>query len=341
MKKSYIKILVGFIIGLLSFIAWSKFVDLNTTLNNFKTIKIFPAILGGGFFILSFIFKTLRWGKILLPIKKIKFSDLFKSYMCGIYINWVMPLKFGEVVQTYVLKKNNSISILQSFPTVFIDRIFSLGSTLVVFLILPFLPFRFHPYLRWGLVVMIAVFFFLMLFILMREKSKGKILKTVDSLLFFLPNTTIGKINSIVSTFVDGLAVIEKQYENLPTIILISFSILIAEGLAVFYLAKSMSFDIPFLIAVVGIIMYNLFYILPTPPGSLGTAEWYLSIIFIFGFSLSKELLPGIILFHHIVTGLIIVLIGTYATVSSGLKFMLFTDINTFKNDSLVEKGKP
>ncbi len=185
MKKSYIKILIGLIIGLLSFIAWSKFINLNTILNNFKTIKIFPAILGGGFFILSFILKTLRWGKILLPIKKIKFLDLFKSYMCGIYINWVMPLKFGEVVQTYVLKKNNSIPILQSLPTVFIDRIFSLGSTLVVFLILPFLPFRFHPYLRWGLVVMISMFLFLIFFMVMRENSKEKILKAFASFLFF------------------------------------------------------------------------------------------------------------------------------------------------------------
>jgi hypothetical protein len=54
----------------------------------------------------------------------------------------------------------------------------------------------------------------------------------------------------------------------------------------------------------------NLSYILPTAPGQVGTNEVIWSLIFVVGLGLISDKTASVVAFGHLLTGLIIVIIG-------------------------------
>src|SRR5690606_17666805 len=68
-------------------------------------------------------------------------SRLYPLICIGYFGNNVYPFRAGELIRSYVLKRNQQISITSSLATVIIERVFDgLVMLLFVFLALPFAP---------------------------------------------------------------------------------------------------------------------------------------------------------------------------------------------------------
>lgn len=311
---------VSLIIGIFALLAWFKFISLSEVLNEFKSIKVLPVLIGAIFFTFSFVLKCLRWQAILSFVQKVNLKVLLKVYMVSNYLNIVSPLKFGEIIQGLLLKKLEKIPFSKGLPTIIIDRIFYLMATFCFFaLAFPFFEFKLDPYLRFALLTVALGFFLIIGFLFLEKNKKNQILKSITILLFFLSGHFKERLHTFFDTFIDGLETISKQWRKMPLLIFVSFAVLLAEGAALFFISQALSFSIPYFICVIGVVMCNLLYIFPTPPGGIGTTEWYYSLIFIFGFGLPKEKLSEVIILFHLVTVAVIIIAGLYAIGSLGI----------------------
>jgi uncharacterized membrane protein YbhN (UPF0104 family) len=83
--------------------------------------------------------------------------------------------------------------------------------------------------------------------------------------------------------------------------------------------------------------MVNMLYLVPTPPGGVGTTEWFYSIVFTAGFGVARERLGGVIIFLHVVSGVAIIVMGVWALVGLGARTFLVPDAAAWKRISAEE----
>jgi uncharacterized membrane protein YbhN (UPF0104 family) len=71
-----------------------------------------------------------------------------------------------------------------------------------------------------------------------------------------------------------------------------------------------------------GYTLINMSYALPQPPAQLGSNEWMMIIIFSLGFNLTKSSASAIMAFAHILTALLMGIVGAFAFAYSGFEVL-------------------
>jgi glycosyltransferase 2 family protein len=86
-------------------------------------------------YIVSYVFRAIRWHYLMLPIAKVKFGPLFSALMIGFLGNNILPAHLGEVVRAIVLGKSQNVSKSATMATVVLERIYD-GLTVLFMLLL-------------------------------------------------------------------------------------------------------------------------------------------------------------------------------------------------------------
>jgi|GEM_PF-3439486 len=335
------RLLFGLILGCLVLFAWLKLVDFRDMLRDFGSITVWFIIPGIVVYILSFVLKALRWQVILSPIRHVRFSMLFKTYISGTYINLLSPVKFGELAMCYLLKRSTSIPMSRSVPTVLVDRGFSLATTLLACLFLPFIAFSLHPFLRWIIVCAVAIFLILIVVLLVEREKQKDILKRIVKIFFFLPVFWQQKAYEVLENFLEIAKLIGKQRKILLPVLVFSIGINVAEGMAFYYFDRSLCVTNAMIYPVdciLGVLLVNMLYLVPTPPAGIGTTEWFYSIVFVFGFGIKAGDLSGVIVLWHVLASALIIILGLYSLVSLGARFFLLPDMSAWNRIGAEEK---
>ena len=134
-------IMIQTIIGIALLVIWIKYMNLADIVYYIKRVNLtlLPAIFG--LYVFAYTIRSYRWGIILSPLKEVPSKRIFYMYMAGLFINYIIPVRAGEVAKSYFLRNEFSVPMAKSFSTVFVDKIFDLVGILLVILILPFISF--------------------------------------------------------------------------------------------------------------------------------------------------------------------------------------------------------
>jgi uncharacterized protein (TIRG00374 family) len=81
----------------------------------------------------SFALRTVRWGRILDPVRRVSFRRLFPVLMLGFAANNVLPARIGEVARAYALGSREGVSRGYALATIAVERVCD-GVTLLVFM---------------------------------------------------------------------------------------------------------------------------------------------------------------------------------------------------------------
>jgi uncharacterized protein (TIRG00374 family) len=73
---------------------------------------------------LSMALRSLRWGYLLRPIKKIGFHSLFAGMIISFMANNVLPVRMGDILRAYIIGRSEQIKKSASFATVVLERLF-------------------------------------------------------------------------------------------------------------------------------------------------------------------------------------------------------------------------
>jgi len=96
-----------------------------------------------------------------------KILESFSYFMAGMLINYIIPIRAGEVAKSFFLKKNEGVKISKSLPSIFIDKLTDLFPIIVIIILIPILSIPVGRTLTWVIVAILAlyvIFLFILFF---------------------------------------------------------------------------------------------------------------------------------------------------------------------------------
>jgi uncharacterized protein (TIRG00374 family) len=272
------KVTLGLLIGVALLFLVTRIVDIPLTIQVLKKNLSTPfgitcALLSGVAFLSAYCIRGVRWKLFLNPIGKVSTIKAVQLFLVGIFLNFLLPVRGGEVAKSLMLRRIAGIPISKSLPTVAMDKALDLMPALFIMATVPFLGMRMDIklWLVLGMVggLLIGLIGFAGLAAWKRTAAIALLQKTTG----MLPKGIGGKIEGFATGFVDALLAGASQPSIFVPAILLTLIAVILDGLFAMLAFWTVGMPISFGTAIFGYTVYNMFYILPTPPGQVGSNE--------------------------------------------------------------------
>lgn len=315
LNKPVVKVTIGLAIGIGMLFLVARYVNIPITVQvlreNLATPRgIMLALLCGLSFVISLAIRGARWGLFLRPLGKIKTFKVIQIFMIGSFLNFLLPVRGGEVAKSLILKRTTNIPISQSLPTVAMDKALDLLPALFIIAIVPFLgvQMNFQIWLILGLVsgLLVGLVFVVGLAAWKRSVADAVIHKATG----LFPKILGGKIEAFAIGFVGSLLMGASRPKIFISAILLTGVAVIFEGLFAMLAFWTIGTPLDFGTAIFGYTLYNMFYILPTPPGQIGSNEIVGLLVFSGLLHLGKDDVLAMFAFSHPFAALLMASIG-------------------------------
>ncbi len=329
MNKKITNIIIGFLLGIGFLFLWIKLIDVKQVITYAKNLNITFLILAGFFYLTAYVFRSLRWRTLLSSFVKISVIRAFLYWMSGNFLNYLIPIRAGEIIRSYFLKKSDDIPISQSLPSVFLDKMFDSMAILIVIVLIPIMKIKLSGYLI-ALIVAISLLLLVGLFVIFYSvKSEEKIVLLLKKLFSFLPEKYYDKIKDKIELFVKGTALFKNHFSLFPKVVFYSFAAVFFDSMFFLFMFKSFGQPINYLQILFGYTLIYLSYIIPQPPAQIGSNELIMLLIFSVGMGYDKSMVSAIMMGSHIFTAVILISVGLIGFAYSGVKIKESFEINT------------
>ncbi len=278
LRTPVVKVALGLLVGIGLLLLVSRFVDVPTVLallhKNLTTPRgIMLALLSGVAFLLAWSIRGIRWKLFVNPIGKMSILKAIQLYQVGVFLNFLLPVRGGEVVKCFLLKQSTGIAVSKSLSTVAMDKALDLMPALFIMALVPLLGIQMDIKLWVVLAFVSGILISLLCFVVLAAWKRDAAIGLLQKLTGLLPQAIAGKIEGFATGFVDALLMGARQPRIfLPAILLTGVAVLF-DGLFAMLAFWTIGFPISFGTAIFGYTVYNMFYILPTPPGQVGSNE--------------------------------------------------------------------
>ncbi|HQZ23225.1 MAG TPA: lysylphosphatidylglycerol synthase transmembrane domain-containing protein [Thermoflexales bacterium] len=265
----WIGIAISFILVFVSLRAL-KLEEVWGALRGAQLVWVIPGIIA---YFVAVLFRTFRWRHLLRPRKLVSVGELYRIIVIGYMGNNIYPARIGELLRAYVLRRDEGVPIAYSIATVLIERIVD-GLVMVAFVLIglprvPNLPAQAYniTYFAGALMaVATLVFFWFALRPKMAERLAHAILGKI------LPARLQPPIFNFVSRFVEGAGSLRSPFD-LAYIVGMSVIAWLIETVKYFFVMKAFALDLPFVDLMLVNGVANLFTIIPSGPGFVGTFD--------------------------------------------------------------------
>jgi glycosyltransferase 2 family protein len=254
--------------------------------------------------------RTLRWRSMLLHLQPIPPARLFPTVVIGYMGNNVYPARMGEVLRSYVLRRNEAVPMSASLATVVLERLFDgLVMLLFIFATLPFAPL---PPIFGQLVAVVSVIFGAALATFMVLAARPERLSALYTLAVdrLAPAGWRPKLHGLFDRFIVGLQSLRSP-RQLFMIALTSVVIWLIETLTYWVVMRAFPFTVPFAVLMLMTAVVNLFTTIPSTPGYVGTFHAP-GIAVLMQFGVPQAIATGFTVVLHITLWLPITLLGAY-----------------------------
>lgn len=259
--KTLSKIIFGFTLSVLGLLYAFKGIDIVELL---KTIKgASPLYVAGSAALLlaSIFIRGLRWAAVSGDDRSSVSWCYSKAIVMGAFANQVLPLRVGEIVRVFVIKRLLSTSMTVAVATSVIDRLVEVGVLVLAASVFAAMGvFSFDKGSYYAAVLILA-------FIILYFGSRGYAGEVVHSILGaafarfgFDSKMAIGVFKSVFNNFI----------RFIPKVTSLSVLILILDYLFASSLMRSLDIDVPFIAPLVLITFFAFGSALPSAPAYVG-----------------------------------------------------------------------
>jgi uncharacterized protein (TIRG00374 family) len=278
LRHSVVKGMLGLLVGIGLLFLVSRFVNVHTILSvlhkNLETPQgIALALLSGVAFLLAWSIRGIRWKLFINPVGKVSTFKAIGLYQVGVFLNFLLPIRGGEVGKCLMLKQSTGIPISKSLPTVAMDKTLDLMPALFIMAIVPLLGVQMDIKLWLVLWFVGGILLCLMFFLLLSAWKRDSAITLLQKLMSLLPKAIAGKVEGFATGFVDTLLMGASRPKIFIPAILLTCVAVIFDGLFAMLAFWTIGYHISLGVALFGYSVYNMFYILPTPPGQIGSNE--------------------------------------------------------------------
>ncbi|MCP4130486.1 MAG: flippase-like domain-containing protein [bacterium] len=292
------KLIVGIIISII-FLYFSlrgvSFADLSKNLKNIELTYLFLAVL-----IILFVpyLRSLRWGIVLSPIKKIPQKKLYPMNCVGWMALTIIPMRIGELVRPYLIKQESGIPLSSGLAVVFVERVFDL---LILLLILGCVilsaPTIFPNWIiNSGYAILVLLIFLITFMIVLYFKAEF-VMKLLNPLLNLFPNSIRDTVIRIVDNFIEGFHIIKNAKQLMITTVL-SVVIWFLSGVSIYLLFMSYNYNLSLMAAFSVLTITQIAIFIPSAPGFIGNFQYGVILsLAIFGISKDSALIFSILFY--------------------------------------------
>jgi uncharacterized protein (TIRG00374 family) len=316
-----LRMAVGLGIGTILVLAFLRLINVAAVYRRVEHLDLGLALLCGVVFLAAYAVRALRWRWFLAP-DPVSIPRAVAIYLVAIFVNWLLPIRGGEVAKSLMLRRSNGIPVSRSLATVTMDKAMDLLPALVLLALVPFAGLRLSRPL-WLLLLSALLTLAVGALVLglaswRRDRTVAALNRVLSAI---VPRRIREHVDPFVVRFVDTLLALARR----PRALLIAAGYtVVAVGLdALFcYLAfRAVGVSVPVLVVLYGYTFYNLAYILPTPPGQIGSNELIGLLIFSGMFGVGRSGVAAMFLFSHPWTALLMVVSGLLCLSAMGLSF--------------------
>ncbi len=347
LRTPVVKVMLGLLVGIGLLFLVSRFVNVLTVFSVLRQNLTTPfgialALLSGVAFLLAWSIRGVRWKLFLNPVGKVSTLKAIQLYQVGVFLNFLLPIRGGEVAKCFMLKQSAGIAVSKSLPTVAMDKAMDLMPALFIMVLVPLLGIHMNIELWLVLVfvggILLSLFFFVVLAAWKRDAAIGLLQKLTG----LLPQAIAGKIEGFTTSFVDSLLMSARQPRIFIPAMLLTCLAVIFDGLFAMLAFWTIDFHISFGWAIFGYAVYNMFYILPTPPGQIGSNEAVGLLVFSVLLQVPEDKVAAMFVFSHPWAALLMCTTGLACLSALGLTLSLaYKKIQAGKNNAESEDTPP
>jgi len=283
-----------------------------TGLKGFHYWYLLPAV---ALYLTGFVFRGVRWQYMLAPLKRIPFASSFSVVMIGFMANNILPLRMGEFVRAWAIKKKEGISGSAGFATIVIERVYDglalIGLFVVVLLFSTTTP-EIKRYAALGASVFVVALG-LLLYAAFRQEQAGRFIKRCTHI---LPKKLQGRAEALVDSFLPGLHFLSSGKQQ-AAVIFYSFLIWCIEGCVFWLIMKGFHLDVPGYAAFATLVIVNIAIMVPAGPGYVGTFDLAAGVA-LAPFGVGKDAAVGYIFIVHALQYVSVTALGLYYMNASG-----------------------
>lgn len=317
-RKRIVYLIFAMAIGMLLIALWLQHIDLDEVLLRIRGVAWPPVLMAATCYLMAYLLRSLRWNVLLAKHRAIPCRKTWQYSMAGNFVNYLIPIRMGEVVKAWFIKHNHQSSIVAALPSIFIDKSFDTVGIFFVLIMLPFIGVRISGAMLVLIALLLVVFLVSLLLIMAAAWKKQRVLGILSRMASILPKKLSKKLGVYVEMFIHGLNIFEHHWSRLLLAIALTGLGIMADGLYFWLVFQAFRISIPYITVLFGYTLINLSYALPQPPAQLGSNEWMMLIIFSIGFKLTSTDASAIMAFAHVLTFTLMSMIGIPALALGG-----------------------
>lgn len=324
---------VGLFTGAILVAVFLRLVNLGAVYQRLSHLEVGFALLSGVAFLGAYVVRAIRWRRLLRP-DSVSIRRAVAIYQVATFLNWLLPIRGGELAKSLLLRRSNGIPVSRSLATVSMDKTMDLLPAVGLLVLLPFVGLRLSRPL-WllllsALVVVCFAAFVLALAAWRRERAQALLTRLLGVV---LPRRARKRIEPFILLFIDTLLALIRQ----PRLLMIAaaFTAIAVSLDALFCLLAFRAVGAPVALPVVlyGYTLFNLGFILPTPPGQVGSNEIIGLLIFSGSLGVNRSDVGAMFLFSHPWSAIL--------QTGSGLLCLSFMGLTLRRTLSLVPEEGP
>jgi uncharacterized protein (TIRG00374 family) len=340
-KSQVTQAILGLAVGLAILGVWLYVIGFQDILSTLRTVAPVPALVAVLAWVISMGLRSYKWHILLqmlhsaLPAPKIRFGTSGRVYWVSSFLNVIFPFRVGELARSLLLKQLVDLPISASLPTVLVDRLYSIAAILLGLLFLPLAPFQLQTSagarglgiqsVRWGIGIVAAVFLCTLGVLYLLRHQKARMLRLVRHMFFMLPDRWIERILDFIDTMIDSMRFVRPDTRHRRAtwsalgLLAWSLTVLLADAAKDHFVLRAFGLDVPLTTCFLGVCLTNLAFILPSPPGNIGSNQWYATLVYSSGFGYDPSRVAGGALFGHAMTTLVVAIGGALALSGLGI----------------------
>jgi uncharacterized protein (TIRG00374 family) len=314
-----IRTALGFGAGAIMIVAFLRLVNVSAVTARLSHLSTGYVLLCGVAFLGAYFVRAMRWRRLLKPYCEVGIGRAAAIYQVATFLNWLLPVRGGELAKSLLLRRTDGVPVSRSLATVAMDKTMDLLPALVLVALVPFVGLHLSRPLWVLLLSAQAVVLAAVVALALAAWRRDLALKIVTRLARVLPRAARERVEPFIVLFVDTLLELMRRPRLLLvaaayTAVAVTFDALFC-WLA--FRAVGVTLSVP--VALYGYTFFNLAFILPTPPGQVGSNELIGLSIFAGLFGVDRSGVGAMFLFSHPWTAVLMTISGLLCLSLMGL----------------------
>lgn len=267
------KLAIGIVITIVLLWLCFREIDFEKVWQTLLTIKFYYILLAIACMFVLYLLKGIRWKFLIDPIQKVPTIPVISSMMCGYFAHNIFPLRLGEFMRVYYLRKKEDVNPSALFGSILAEKLFDGLSLFIMAFLSIFLNSsdKNSSISSSALLLLILLLIALSLYVTARYLPKRPAKYVKSKLFAVLKGEYYKKTILVFRKLFHGF----RSLHSFKTVFIATFiSILvwIADLFSIYFvlLAFNVQIDHLFLKCLIPLVIINLGIMVPSGPGDSG-----------------------------------------------------------------------